>query len=327
MKILSYFKKSKTEKEKGILALVLLSAIFASMGIYIRYLSVGFTPLQQVYLRIFIAFIFTSILFHKKIDYSKLKKLHFREYLLLLFRGASMYLFGVALITEAIVLTKLSTVAFINALPISQLLGFIFFREKVKFYKVFLIATAFLGVILIGVTDYSHLFSWGLGEIFALIATFFFAFTYVTRKWQSGLLNNYEITQLTLLAAFLSVFLVSLIHGEGLPLHGWTLTICIVLLLAGLSNVCNVFLINYGFEKVNVVLASNILNLESAFAILFGYLFYREIPTLLGFISGLVIVVSVIAMNTLEKHEGKKSPFEKFVSKEKTSINEGEITS
>lgn len=264
-----YFQKNKTEKEKGIIVLVLLSIVFASMGVYIRYLSVGFTVLQQVYLRIFIAFILTSILFHKKIDYAKFKKLSVKEYLLLLFRGASMYLFGVALFTQAILLTKLSTASFINALPISQLLGFIFLREKVKIYKVFFILTAFLGVILIGVTDYSHLFSWGLGEILALISTFFFAINYVSRRWQSNLLNNYEITQLTLLGAFLCVFIASLIHGEGLPAHGWSMTIWIVLFLAGLSNVVNVFLINYGFEKVNVVFASNILTLESAFAIVF----------------------------------------------------------
>ena len=72
---------------------------------------------------------------------------------------------------------------------------------------------------------------------------------------------------------------------------------------AGTFNVANVFLINYGFEKVDAVLASNILTLESFFAILLGFLFYGEIPLVKELIGGAIIISSVIWMNQLKKRD------------------------
>ncbi|MFA6570042.1 MAG: hypothetical protein WCT77_02265 [Bacteroidota bacterium] len=42
--------KNKTDHQKGVLALIALSLVFASMGLFARYLSAGFVLLQQVYL-------------------------------------------------------------------------------------------------------------------------------------------------------------------------------------------------------------------------------------------------------------------------------------
>lgn len=44
-----------SEKQKGILALIGLAILYASLGLLARFLSLDFTILQQVYLRIFAA--------------------------------------------------------------------------------------------------------------------------------------------------------------------------------------------------------------------------------------------------------------------------------
>jgi len=62
-------------------------------------------------------------------------------------------------------------------------------------------------------------------------------------------------------------------------------------------------LTNYGFQKIEAVLASNILTLESFFAIILGFLFYRETPLAKDLLGGIIIIISVIAMNKLEAKE------------------------
>jgi len=294
---------NKTEHQKGILALILLSFIFASMGLFARYLSTGFVLLQQVYLRVLAAFFLGLIFFWNDLDFSKLKKISMKEWCLLLFRSASSYLFGVTLFTQAIIMTKYSNVSFIGAIPMTALLGALLLKEKMTARKILLIVTAFMGVILIAVKDYSHLFVWGQGEIVALIATFAFALSYVTRRWHTSLLNNKEITELTFFLSFFMLFVTSLVMGDGLPVSGWHIGLVLAVLGAGLFNVINMFLTNYGFQKVEVILASNITNLESVFAIILGFLFYKEVPIAKELLGGIIIIISVIGMNKVEAKE------------------------
>jgi len=75
--------------------------------------------------------------------------------------------------------------------------------------------TAFVGVILLAIQDYQHIFAWGNGEVLALVSTFSFALSYVASRWRGTLLNNKEITTIILGIGALMVFLTSLIVGEG----------------------------------------------------------------------------------------------------------------
>jgi len=295
--------KNKTEHQKGVLALIVLSLVFASMGLFARYLSTGFVLLQQVYLRVLAAFFLGLIFFRNDLDFSKLRKISGKEWGLLLFRSASMYVFGVTLFTQAIIMTKYSNVSFIGAIPMTALLGAFLLKEKLTVRKLLLIITAFAGVVLIAVRDYTHLFEWGQGEVIALIATFAFSLSYVTRRWHTNLLNNKEITELTFFLSFLMLFATSLVNGEGLPVSGWHIGLVLAVLGAGLFNVINMFLTNYGFQKVEAILASNILTLESVFAIVLGFLFYQEVPIAKELLGGIIITLSVIGMNKVEAKE------------------------
>jgi drug/metabolite transporter (DMT)-like permease len=74
----------------------------------------------------------------------------------------------------------------------------------------------------------------------------------------------------------------------------------ITLLLAGFFNVLNLALTNYGFEKVKVVVAGNLLMLEMVFALVYGWLLFQEIPTGREILGGLCIIVSIFAINRIE---------------------------
>ncbi|HSW96545.1 MAG TPA: hypothetical protein VLF89_01835 [Candidatus Saccharimonadales bacterium] len=50
-------KFADSDRKKGIIALIILAFVFATMGIFVRFLQADFTILQQTYLRIFAAFV------------------------------------------------------------------------------------------------------------------------------------------------------------------------------------------------------------------------------------------------------------------------------
>ncbi len=296
----------KSEQQKGVISLIFLALIFASMGLFARYLSTSLLLFQQVYLRVGAAFLLGLFFFRDNLNFRKLTKITKKEWLLLIFRSITSYLLGVTLYTQSIVLTKFSNVSFIGALPIVAILGVMFLKEKLTFKKFLLVLAAFLGVVLIVVKDYSHLFVWGQGEILAILSTLAFSISYIARRWHDDLLNNQEITQITFFVSFILILATSIIAGEGMPDTNWNRSLVLAILGAGLFNVINLFLTNYGFQKVDAIIANNILTLQSVFAIILGFLFYREVPIFTELIGGIIIVLSVIIMNKLESKE--KSP-------------------
>lgn len=296
----------KTDREKGILAFVFLTMLFASVGIFIRYLGHSLTILQQVYLRLFAALVFSIIFFRKDLHLEKLKLITLKEWLLLFFRSIAWYGLGVTLFSISIIETKYSNVSFIGALPFTALLGFLLFREKITLPKIIFIIAAFSGVILIGVKDYSSLFKWGHGEILALVSTFFFAATYITRRNHTKLLSNKEITVIIFFISFILLFITSLFIDKTIPVSKLSTGVVMAVLITGLFNVGNIFLTNYGFEHVEAVLASNLLSLESVFAVILGFVFYKEVPLLKEFVGGIIILMSVIGMNYSEKKNENK---------------------
>ena len=288
-----------SERNKGIIALILLALAFASMGIFVRFLT-EVTLFQQVYLRVFVALMLGLMLFYKDLRFSKLKTLSLKEWATVAFRGIAMYI-GVTFFSQAILLTTYSNVSFIGSVPMVAILGVIFFKEKLTLKKTLFILLAFMGVLLVAVKDFQRIFHWGTGEILAFIAIFFFSISYVTRKWNSTVLNNKELTTLMFFFGGLAIFLFSLIAGEGLPTFTNTGDgLIVALFFAGVFNVINLYLTNYGFQKVDALLANNLLTLESVFAIILGFLFFQEIPTIQSLIGGVIILLSVIGMNRLE---------------------------
>jgi len=155
-------------------------------------------------------------------------------------------------------------------------------------------------VVFISVPDFRNVLLWGHGELMTLISVVFFSLSYIARKWQSKALNNYEITAVIFAISMAIVFITSISLGEGLPLSNWSYFLLAVVVGAGLFNVGNLLLTNYGFERVEAVLASNILALESLFAIAIGFMFFRETPVVRELVGGTLILISVIKMNQLE---------------------------
>lgn len=288
-----------SNRQKGILALIGLAFTYASFGFFTRYLSLSFGLFQQLYLRIFAGLIIGFLIFGKNFRFSKLKKISTKEWVLMIFRAIAYYLLGAALFNKAILVTKISTVSFISSLPMTAILGFLILKEKATLQKILLICLSFVGVLIISIKSISD-FSFGYGEILALISCFFVSLSIIFRKYQTKLLNNVEITQIQLFIAFIFIFFASIFVKEGLPINNWNINVSLIVLLSGLANVLMIFFTNYGFEHVKTSIASNILTMEMFFAVLIGLAVYKEFPTMKEAIGGILILFSVIQMNKLE---------------------------
>ena len=297
----------QVERRKAILGLLLLTVIFGLFGVLIRVLdNAGFTLLQQVYLRTAISLVTAYIIFKKHIDLSKLKKLETKEWVLFTIRAVCIYLLGIVLFSAAVINTNLGNAALISTLPIIPALGFIFFREKLTLGKVLATVGAFSGAFLIAATDVLDPFAWKTGDFYALISAVGLSVGYATRKLHSELLNNREITLVTFFFGLICVLFVSFITSESLPANiNWTAGVIAALFITGFLNVINLFVANYAFEKLSNVLAGNILTLETLFSILFGYFIYSEILSVREALGGMMIILSVWAINKIESQPRK----------------------
>lgn len=289
-------------RQKGILALFVLSCVWASFGLPIRYLSTHFTFLQQIYLRTFVSALGALILFNKDLHFQKLFHMPKKEWAAFLFRVVSMYGIAVILYTQAFTLTTFGDVSFLGAIPTTAVLGFILLREKITAQKIIFILLSVIGILFITVKDYSHFFVWSRGDILALVSDFFFSLSYIGRKWQSNYLNNKELSMFIILFGSLLIFSLSMIHKEPLPpLQAFSIPTAAVIIGAGLLNVASQFLLNYGFQYVEAALASNIVSLESFWAVILGYIFYHELLSLQAFFGGILILASVVFLNKEEE--------------------------
>lgn len=291
--------RTLSESKKGILALVGLAFVFATMGVYARYLDTGLPLFEQTYLRILGASFLGIVLFWRGITLDKILSISIKDWWIILFRSATLAA-GVVFFTLAILTTKFSNASFIAVIPLLPLLGYFFLNEKITPRKLFLISLAFLGVLLIALHDFGDLSSWGKGETYALLSAIGFDLSYVGRKWQSEYLNDRESTVVIFFFEGLFILIAGFIAQEPFaPASAFSPAIIGVLIVASLTNVLNLYLTNYGFKRVDVSVAGNILTLETAFALMFGIVLYHEIPVLRELLGGAMIVFSVYQMNKL----------------------------
>ena len=290
-----------TEREKGIIALVGMALIYGLLPLLPRFLEESLTVFQQIYLRMALGFLLTLVFFHRRVTIKKFLKLSKKELGWVFFRSLLYYSLGVGLYTVAVLHAKISNVIFIEAIPMTALLGFVLLREKITFPKMLLVFISFCGVLLIAVKQIGISFEFGIGELAALASSFFVSLGLITRKWQSTTLNDYETGTLMLFFASFQMVFISLITRESLPIHGWNGTIAFVLLLGGLFNAALSFLLNYSFARVDAVLASNVISLQTLFALIFAYIVFREVPLPRELLGGVVILAGAILLHRYEK--------------------------
>lgn len=285
-----------SEQQRGVLSLVLLAWVFASMGIFARYLSTDFALFEQTYLRIGLAGVLGAILFSRQISWRKFGAIPRRDVAVLVFRSIALYS-AVVLVTEAYLNSTYSNVSFVAAVPMLPVLGFVLLGERLRARTLMYIVLGFIGVLCIVFNEWKT-FTFGYGEMLALCSAVAFNLSYVSRRWQSGYFTNQETTVSMFAIGAVFLLVSSFMAGESLPTVGqFTPLVLAALVGAALFNLANLFLTNYGFQRVKMGVAGNILTLESVFALAYSVMLYGEIPGLRELIGGALIIFSVVQIN------------------------------
>ncbi|WP_069164359.1 DMT family transporter [Nocardia altamirensis] len=292
---------------RGIGALVLLTASFAMLTVFSRYLDSGFTIAQQVYLRTGIAFLIAIVAFGRWISWRVVLHIGLREWGVIVGRTALLYVFGTTLFAKAATMTTVSNISFIAALPLVSALGLLLRRVRVTAVRVFFVSGSAVGVAILsglGIGFGGAAVSGNEGDLIALVAMVAISLSYLGRDWHSGQLNNYEITALTVGVGTVGVALTSAAQWEGLPqvpAHVSPGLLWGAIGVAGVLSVLNVFLMNYAFEHVNPVQGGNLLTLECVWGLLFGLLFFQQVPTWSGIAGGVLIVLCAVGLNLADR--------------------------
>lgn len=285
-----------SETKKGIIALVALALVFATMGVFVRPLGTGFALFEQTYLRISLALLIAILIFWKDLSWKKLATLPRKDWVVLIFRAVALYL-GVAFFTESILHAKYGNTYFLNNLPLLPVFAYFLLRERLPLRTLAWIGVAFIGTVLITVADFAH-FSIGYGEMMALLAMLVFDLSYVARRFHSEHLSDKESTVFMFAIGAVFLFGTSLALGEPLPSPAdFSPFIILMLVLSAVFNVANLYLSNYGFGRVAVGIAGTIITLEVVFALLYGMFLYGEMPLLRELVGGALIVFSVWQIN------------------------------
>ena len=186
------------------------------------------------------------------------------------------------------------------AIPFAILLSSFFLREKVSFKKWFFIFTSFVGV---SILSFDPLIK---NEIFALLLISFMAFFYASAQVFSRYLKELDVTLTNCtmgLCGFFFLFITSYIF-EGDTLNNllninfksWLLISHSAIFVSIAAHMSMFYL--YKIYPVNKVFP--FYALFPIFGILQTMVIFNEIPTLIVFLGGFIVITSIYLLNRLD---------------------------
>ena len=186
------------------------------------------------------------------------------------------------------------------AIPFAILLSSFFLKEKVSFRKWIFIFTSFIGV---GILAFDPLIK---NEIFALLLISFMAFFYSSAQVFSRYLKELDVTMTNCimgLCGFFFLFITSYIF-EGNTLNNlininfksWLLILHSAIFVSIAAHMSMFYL--YKIYPVNKVFP--FYALFPIFGILQTMVIFNEIPTLIVFLGGVIVITTIYLLNKLD---------------------------
>ncbi|PID32767.1 hypothetical protein CR956_00755 [Candidatus Saccharibacteria bacterium] len=278
-----------------------LALIYGLTAIMARYFSQEVGIFESWYIRLAISAVLMLMLFHRKIDFKKFRRIGKKDWSLLVFRALAASLLGTLLCTLSTCYTSIGAVAAMQVVPMTAIFGVIILGEKLNRRNTALIALAFVGALMVVMRSTSDI-GFGLGELLSLASAALFSLTFVLRKLQTNLLNDMELAFVATIVAFLGNYLFASVFEQAwlVDTSQFTPTLMLLFIGGGLASALTWTLSNYGLSQVRATTASVILNLELVFGAFMGYLLYKEILSPLQFVGATIILIAVIGMSYLE---------------------------
>lgn len=296
-----------TERNEAIGALVLVAFGYSILSVVSRWLSLGYEPFTQVYLRLLGALFMAGYLFRKKIRWSRIKGTPKSDYKPLLIMGVFGYGLMVYFVSLGALNTSLLKVSIIMAMVpfFSYVMGMVFLKDKFDIKVTLLALLSLYGVsVLAGNSIIPNISGFGKGELFVLVSAFLLATYSVSRKLLSEHLNNQEITMIVMFLAFVTTLLLAIISGEKMILGKMLIPLVFAgFVLGSTLNIVCTYLESFAFQRLEVVVGNQILLMENLFSPVLGYLLYREGVGVYQLLGAAVIVLGAYLNNKLSSNE------------------------
>lgn len=278
-----------SEKAKGIVSLLLAAILFSSLGVFSRF--IGYTI--PIFYQSFTRYLFTiAILLGIIIYYRDWKSVKARDWAWIILRGAG-GMFAFIGVWVAFLHLDFGTnyfVSYASATIGGYILGRILCGEKITKSKAISLVIAIAGLSLIysANIELDKILYIGL-SFFAGIGT---AIWTVVSKKISTYYSNVQIVFLDTLIDLMIVFVFSLAFKESWSLPQVTPPWIAIGLLTFVQIATNVFVV-YGFKKIEANLGSLILLFDIVAGLVLAALLYKEVPNLLTFAGGAMIIVAI----------------------------------
>ncbi len=271
---------------EGTLYLVTATMLYGLVGVFLKFIGYQLPLFYQNWTRYIVAAILILLTIRQ---WEAIKKHDYPWIGLRTFAGVCAFI----LFTVSVNVMQIGMTYFIfygGSTIGGYIIGWLLFHERPTTLRIACLGLAFAGLGLVyGVGAQAH------GPLYMMLA---FLSGISTSFWNtaSKKITEYPATQLAFVDVALAVpiyFVLSAATHETWPITDVS-TVQGASLILGVIIAATGILMVHGFRKLDAQIGSLIMLTEIVFVIIYGYLFYREIPTVLTTIGGLLIVIAMI---------------------------------
>lgn len=274
------------------LFIVLSIVFFASAFVGIRATLNEYNPIELALFRFMIASITLVIVaLIKKIRVPSKKDMP-----LILLIGFILFLNFIVLNYGALTITAGEISFILNTSPLfTALLAYIFLKESISIQIIIGLFFSFIGVTIISLNTYSG-FSLKPGILFIILASITWAIYLILQK---PLLNSYRPIEVTIYTIWIATTLM-LPFGLSVfqAIHSSSMQSTIAVIYLGIfPTVVALLCWSAVLSRIDVSRASIFLYVVPVITIIIGFIWLRELPSLISFIGGIITIAGVIIAN------------------------------
>ena len=294
-----------TNTINGIIAVSLGSILLGSIGIFVRLADTALKPMTQSFGRIFVSFLAITI-FNLIRGALKTKKVQIKksDYFLFLLNGLIGFTVMATAFTLSVLHTTITNTYFLlyTAPIFAAIFSVIFLKEKLKLYIPISILISIIGLVfLFNPTNLTQNLQ---GNFYGLITGIVFGAYFVITSRLGKTYDSSTITFWTGLFGSLGLFPLIFLFDKpkhiSLSFQDWSPVIW-----AGIVVFLGYWLLNYGLTKISASAGSIFSLFEPLSAIVYGLIFFSEVPTSTVLIGVSLILGSIVY---LTYNQTKKSP-------------------
>lgn len=290
---------------------VLSGILFGSAGVFIRIMTAyGFDSITIVGQRALFAVIIMAVVL---LIYDKeLLKIRLKDIWIFVISGV----LGITVMNLCYNIALRETTMSFAAVMLSMFPVFVFifsaflFKEKVTRLKILCSGLAIAGCYMVsnmpGILEGVPVTKWGL--IAGMLAPFFYSMysigarLAVNRGYEAITITFYSIFMMAIVLSVPSDWGMVIEYGMSDPLRNWTVMIAHAVCVSVLPYM----LFTIGIEKIDTGKAAILSSFEPASAMMFGALFFGEMPTIVSF-AGLVLATVAICLISMPERKEQSS--------------------